>query len=492
MLLSRRLGSSCVLALCALGGLGSLWACGSDAVGSAPEDPVDVDAGPTADAAARDDGAAPPNNEKMTSATVEANVDGAPAAGLSVVVNREDGSLVAHAKTGGDGRVTVRVPKGGSFSLVRERNDGGSNDASLYRWRQIDTFVAPPDGWTLRTADTTFAAPPPPPAPMKITIPTVAIENRPAGADPDDSMDIEMSCDQRRPLRYSGQDNIEYKGCNSADTYDLIAIARRRADGVPIGFKALLDNIFIPGKSVTHELALTNTAFETATTTLADLPLGAKVSFTARGSRGKNTLVTNWGKEVASAATSSLSETMKLPAGVFSRLQFTEDALVDNGLRPRWSHRRYASSGPPSSVVSLDALARIRNVQRVDTGAVERPEIRWALGEKGSREGCAFSSAEFSAGKPGSGLGLRWYAHRAAAGDSHAGFPELPDELVDFRPTGPNGRAVVYNQHVAGKTGLDACVTPDSGVLYRQNPLGVLGVWDGVPLDVTSWSEASP
>ena len=83
-----------------------------------------------------------------TEATVAATGrDGKPAGDVPVVVSRADGSLASHTKTGADGRVTVRVPTGGSVSTLATYS--GLSDGTAYTYRYVQTFGAPPNGAVL-------------------------------------------------------------------------------------------------------------------------------------------------------------------------------------------------------------------------------------------------------------------------------------------------------------------------------------------------------
>lgn len=467
----RRLRAS--LLAFSLGSAAVATACG-DSQGNAAQEAELEDAGPLAPEDAS--GAAPPPDPKGdageeqpepepalkgTLAIVEADTvlfgedSGTPRVGLDVVVNRADGSLAFHGKTGADGRLEVRVPENGSVSLLNTDHRRDESSSEILTERDVRTWFAPPDGYVIRRRDVTPAprVSAKPNAPMKLVFSPITNENAPAETS---LVQVVLPCDGTAMNLNSAREIAEYTGCAGSDTYDVIAFAKNAA-GEHLGYALLLNQPLRPGETVTHALKPTQTAFAETITTLTQIPQGAvnlNVEFYGLSSTRAHFAPTHsyyW-----PAPGEMRSAVLRIPAGIASRFSARESLRINGAVTESFQRDRTGGSPPASASVSLSSLARVTSVDPTDLSMLSRPSLSFSLEGTGSREGCVQTVLPWW---DSASVGTYWFSFQAAGTASSARFPALPETLAEYAPQtgGSMEEANISHRHIVGRKDLAAC-----------------------------------
>lgn len=429
-------------------------ACGSSEDDRPAAEPVGDGGAEAGEDAARDDRA---------QVTVEAVTRlGELAPNTPVLVSRVDGSVASLTKTGVDGRVTVPVPEGGAVSVF-SKVGRVSDDERLER--SVRTFPAPRDGALLRAAPTIRfgTSPDGSPAandPMSVEVKAISAANAPAGTA---KLELELSCAARQTLSFGTPRTVaEFKGCAGRTTYDVFVLARD-AEGLLLGYGAILDQAFKPGTTDSYTLNPTRTTFVETRSELTAIPTGFQARLVGYGHRAGAGSVDGLNLSPEPGA-STYAGLFRAPVEFGERVVLRESAQGEvAGLYQLWRHERefFAPATPPAtSTVAVDRIASVREVSDVDRGDARRPAFRWALSPSGARDGCVRGELDWH---PADREYTWWTIHQVAADvGGRVSFPELPPELAEFAPTAdlPIGDPTVLHHDVAGKTGLAAC-TPE-------------------------------
>lgn len=431
-----------------------------DAGSLAPDDDADIQ-GPPLDAGEEEKEPEPTLEGTLAIVEADSVLSGTetrtPTVGLDVVVNRADGSLAFHGKTGADGRLEVRVPEDGSVSLLTTTYTRNEDTYKVVTSRSVRTWVAPPDGHVIHKRDVTYApaAQVTPNKPMKIVFPAIDAENAPAGTA---YINLIMPCfdnswhDPANAMEFS-----EYTGCAGSDTYDVIMFAQNAA-GANLGYATLLNQPLKPGETVTHALQPTQTAFAETTTTLAMLPQGATYlqfeMYTMSATRPGFRIGHHYQWPTPAATQTAV---LRIPAGVASRFQTTESLLMENS-HETFRRDRTGNSPPVSFTVSPSSLARVTSLDPTNIAVLSRPSLAFSLASTGSREGCVQTDLKW---EDTASIETRWFSYQAAGTASSARFPELPEALAEYAPQNGAwmGNPTIENRHIVGRVGLVACET---------------------------------
>ena len=188
-------------------------------------------------------------------------------------------------KTGADGRVTVRVPTGGSVSTLATYS--GLSDGTAYTYRYVQTFGAPPNGAVLEAGPIEglpSAVTPPENLPMTVVLNAMSAADAPVGTT---RFEVQLPCDGQSPVS-PGQPftRTSFKGCRGETTYDVIVFAQTAARK-NLGYALLLDQPLVVGTTATFSVKPQKTTFIEVDTTLSEIPDGsAKARIYLYGYRG--------------------------------------------------------------------------------------------------------------------------------------------------------------------------------------------------------------
>ena len=351
--------------------------------------------------------------------------DGQAMEGVDVVVNDADGALQGHTTTGADGRALVDVPPLGSVSALGKYSK--SSGGMVFTVRNIRTAVDPSEDGTYRVMLPTAANEPPENSAMaKLTL-TPAIQWSA-------TLSATLSCKYDNPVNVSSDGKVVYgyTGCAGESTYDVFMFATGGYGF--INYAVLLDQPLLPGAVVHHTMDFGPIGKPIVLTTSQVMPLppgSLEVGMSLSGYRaGRASAVVNE-KHITAPSASGASRVLWLPDGIFSKYRLEEVVLLQKvPIRRSASHSREAEALPESSTWSSTTLATVDALSKPDLTTVAQPVLQWSLSETGLRGDWIEASQTW---RRGDSEDTTWMVVEKPASEGAARFPELPEELSEYR-----------------------------------------------------------
>ena len=345
--------------------------------------------------------------------------------GLDLVVNDADGALLGRTTTDAQGRALADVPPRGSVSVLAKYNV--SVEGTISTIRNIRTVAGLPEGATHRIVLEDSSTQPPENQAMD----GIEIETD-VGFQLGLGWKIALSCryESLHAIGTYGTYVPNYTGCPGETTYDVFIFP---VAGSQTTYGVLLDQPLQPGVALTHTLAISDMRpIAPLTSKILPIPFNSlRVSMYLFGYRTGRTSPVIDHKHFPSPNVMGETVFLRLPGGIFSKYRLVEELLLQEApLRRMSRHSRGVTTVPPISTWTPGFVATVDDLASPDLTTITEPVLRWNLSATGSLGDWIEARQEWS---PSEYEHTTWMVVQAPARAGSARFPELPDELSEYR-----------------------------------------------------------